>query len=300
MDKINLYWFKKKEGFGNFGDELGPYIIAKLSGKEISAIIIPRSSIKLILAYVKGLFFKIYTFKMLKNVIKTLKLNGNYIISVGSIIGWGNGPRIVWGSGILFKNEKISNGTFLAVRGKYTQQKLIQHGYQSPDVVGDPALLLPKLYTPQKTNSYEIGLVPHHTQYNYFKNFGNKHKIKVINLLDRIEDVINDIYSCKRIISTSLHGLIVAHAYGIPSLWYEYSKIKWRGENIKFLDYLSSVNIPEYSPFRLKEIEDFNIKEEINNFEINKLLTKINTDLTDIQNQLISVAPFDILSQYKS
>ena len=33
--KIKLYWWQHKEGQGNFGDELNPYIIERLIGSEI-------------------------------------------------------------------------------------------------------------------------------------------------------------------------------------------------------------------------------------------------------------------------
>ena len=33
--KIKLYWYQHREGHGNFGDELNPYIIERLTGSEI-------------------------------------------------------------------------------------------------------------------------------------------------------------------------------------------------------------------------------------------------------------------------
>lgn len=298
MNKIYLYWFSKNGKYGNFGDELGPYLIQKLSGQKVYQIPIPRSSVKLILAYIKGLFVGIYSIKIIFRVIRTLLLNGRYIISVGSIIGWGSGKRVIWGSGILFNNEAIDNGKFLAVRGKYTQKRVSELGFKSPSVLGDPALLLPIVYTPKKEIKYELGFVPHHTQYEYFKNYQEKHQIKVINLLNDVEQIIDEIYSCEFIISTSLHGLIVAHAYGIPALWYEYPGIKWKGENIKFLDYFSSVDIPEYEPLLMNEIETFSRNQQIENIANNHKYTIINNDLSVIQEELLKVAPFKILDKY--
>ncbi|KUJ61660.1 hypothetical protein AR687_12025 [Flavobacteriaceae bacterium CRH] len=298
MGKIYLYWFNKKGKFGNFGDELGPYIIQKLSGKEIYQIPIPRSSIKLILAFIKAVIYKYHSIDIFKSVAKTLFLNGKYIISVGSIIGWGSGKRIVWGSGILFANEKIDNGTFLAVRGKYTQARLKELGYNYPDVFGDPALLLPLIYPVTLTKKYRLGLVPHHTQFEHFANFEDKFGIKVINLIGDVESILDDFASCETIISSSLHGVIVAHAYNIPALWYEYPKIKWHGENIKFLDYFSSVGIDEYQPFPLKESDSFDVESEIENVRRNFDKANINADLKTIQDKLIGVAPFSVLPKF--
>lgn len=298
MSKINIYWFDKKEQHGNFGDELGPYIIKKLSGRKINQIIIPRTGIKLILAYIKGLFRGVYSITILPKIINNLMLNGNYIISVGSIIAWGNGKRKVWGSGILFKDDKIDNGQFYAVRGKYSQKRLKALGYKVPNSIGDPALILPLIYNPKITKSYDLGFIPHHTQYEYFAKYQDIHGIRVINLLDDIEKIIDITLSCKYIISSSLHGIIVAHAYNIPCLWYHYPKIEWYGENIKFLDYFSSVDIVEYDPFLLKEIEEFNVEEEINNIKNNEPIHSINGDLKKIQQNLIASAPFQVKKEY--
>ena len=298
MSKIYLYWFNKEGKYGNFGDELGPYIIKKLSGKEIYQIPMPRSSIKLILAYLKGIFLGYYKIGICKAVLKTFFLKGKYIISVGSIIGWGSGKRIVWGSGILFANEKIDNGEFVAIRGKYTQERLKELGYKYPDVFGDPALLLPIVYPISSEKKHKLGLVPHHTQYEHFAHFEDKLGIKVINLIGDIESIINEIGSCENIISSSLHGVIVAQAYNIPALWYEYPKIKWHGENIKFLDYFSSVGIKEYTPFSLNEIDSFDKDRELENIKNNIELSRINIDIKIIQKGLLEVAPFPVLKKF--
>lgn len=299
MGNIYLYWHKVEGEYGNFGDELGPYIIRNLSGEEIYHVPIPRSSIKLILAYIKGLISNYYSTKIVNQVVKTLLLNGRYIISAGSIIGVGSGKRIVWGSGLLSSSEKIDDGQFLAVRGKYTQDRLKVFGDKAPDVIGDPALLLPLIckYTVEK--KYKLGIIPHHIQYKNLIYYEQKNDIKVINLIGDIEKIIKEITNCEYVISTSLHGIIVAHAYGIPALWYEYPKIKLLGDSIKFLDYFTSVEIPEYEPYLLKEIDEFNMKSEIDNVKNNIEKATIQVDLSLIQKRLLNVAPFPILEQFK-
>jgi hypothetical protein len=299
-DKLYLFWYNKKEGNGNFGDELGPYIIKKLTGKEVKHVLLPRSGLKRVLAYLKGLPLGYYSIKSLPLVFDKRVFIGDYIISVGSIIGWGNGKRTVWGSGVLFKNEKIDNANFLAVRGEYTKNRLAELGFSPPNVVGDPALLLPLVYESKDIQKeVRLGLIPHHTQYEHFKDYENGNKLLVINLLDGIEGIIEQINSCEYIISSSLHGLIVAHAYGIPALWYCYPHIEWQGDDIKFLDYLSSVGIEEYKPFILKEKDKFDSNIEIRNVQLNNKLSLIQNDLSLIQNNLLKVAPFDIRSKYK-
>lgn len=62
-----------------------------------------------------------------------------------------------------------------------------------------------------------------------------------------VEETINKLLSCDRILSTSLHGLIAAHAYGIPALWIKDGYINTDG--FKFKDYFSSVDIEIYDGF---------------------------------------------------
>jgi hypothetical protein len=50
-------------------------------------------------------------------------------------------------------------------------------------------------------------------------------------------------------VSSSLHGIIVAHAYGVPARW-----VRWRhdsGDGIKYLDYFQSVQDSTSSPVQL-------------------------------------------------
>ena len=300
MSKINLYWYAKAllsedTKHGNFGDEVGPYLIGKLSGQSIKHVPIPRTSIKLLLAYFKGLINKVYSWRQFPDIVRCFFLNGNYIISVGSIIAWGSGKRKVWGSGILFSHDEIDKGcVFHAVRGKYTQQRLVELGLTPPKVVGDPALLLPLVYHSNKVKSYDLGLVPHHTQYKHFEKLEELHDVKVINLLDDIENVIDNILSCKLIISTSLHGIIVPHAYGIPALWYKFAGIDFYGEDIKYLDYFSSVDIPEYEPFELKDVSEFNKNEVLNTINAKSKISLPKADLGQLQKELLLAAPFEV------
>ncbi|WP_323008563.1 polysaccharide pyruvyl transferase family protein [Paracoccus sp. (in: a-proteobacteria)] len=68
-----------------------------------------------------------------------------------------------------------------------------------------------------------------------------KRGIKVIDLLtDKIEDTIDAFLSCEKIITTSLHGLIIADAYNIPNAWLIADT--GAGKEYKFWDYLISVD----------------------------------------------------------
>jgi len=53
-------------------------------------------------------------------------------------------------------------------------------------------------------------------------------------------EVARQIASCTKIVSSSLHGIIAAHAYGIPAAWVQFSD-KLSGDGIKFADHFASV-----------------------------------------------------------
>ena len=120
----------------------------------------------------------------------------------------------------------------------------------------------------------------------------------VINLLDDIDTVTENITSCGYTVSSSLHGLIVSHAYNVPSLWVNFSDDKLVGDNIKFKDYFSSVDISFYAPFQIN-LDQINIDKIIELVNSNNSITVIQNDLKLIQRDLIRVAPFPVLENFK-
>jgi pyruvyltransferase len=61
-----------------------------------------------------------------------------------------------------------------------------------------------------------------------------------------VETVTREIMSCKRIISSSLHGLVIADAYGIPNAWLgsdgREGGSRPNGGEYKFYDYFAAVS----------------------------------------------------------
>ncbi|MER4764684.1 hypothetical protein J9B44_27530, partial [Klebsiella pneumoniae] len=139
-------------------------------------------------------------------------------------------------------------------------------------------------------------IIPHLKDYDYFKNkYRSNKNIKVIDLKTKdIEFVVDEIISCEYILSTSLHGVIVAQAYDIPTLWIKHNDINTDG--IKFYDYFDSVGIKPYDGF-----EDY--ESLINDYESafvkHANISKITTDLKKMQDNLLSVAPFPVLDKFK-
>nr|WP_173420001.1 polysaccharide pyruvyl transferase family protein [Ensifer adhaerens] len=126
---------------------------------------------------------------------------------------------------------------FDAVRGKLSQAKV------APDddiALGDPAILLPLMW-PKMQARHRVTVIPHFATHQAFVDeFANclPRHWSILNLLGDPETIANEISASDLVVSSSLHGLIVADAYGVPSCWMEpHGDIK--GDGFKFADYSS-------------------------------------------------------------
>jgi pyruvyltransferase len=169
---------------------------------------------------------------------------------IGSIIGWYETPQtIVWGSGLI-SNEgrmEIPPKKICSVRGPETRKRLLEMGINCPEQYGDPALLISRYYTAiPLSRKYKIGVIPHHSDIDnlVLRSFVEKYPddVLLINLTTykHWTDIPNMVVSCDCILSSSLHGLIVADSYGVPNSWVGLSD-KVYGGDFKFNDYFSSV-----------------------------------------------------------
>jgi pyruvyltransferase len=131
-------------------------------------------------------------------------------------------------------------------------------------IYGDPALLMPLFYNPTfEEKKHEIGIIPHWSDFELYHSL-YKDKYKIINPLSPVKEVIKDIVSCEKIASSSLHGLILSDAYGIPSQWL-YNKRGMVGSKFKFYDYFSTTDNKKHS-FNLIDKGNF----YISNYKFNK------------------------------
>jgi hypothetical protein len=158
-------------------------------------------------------------------------------VIVGSILhhlpeGWSG---TVCGAGLLYPERRVdlTNATVLALRGKMTDARVKRA--PGPVVYGDPGLLVSK-FIPQPVAKHDLGVVPHWSDTELAKRFPYA---RVIDVRQHPEKVIAEIASCRRIISSSLHGLIVADAYGIPRQAELFAQAGQEGGAFKFSDYAS-------------------------------------------------------------
>lgn len=300
--KIYLHWYRHNEGAGNFGDELNPFIVKRLSGRKVQWKEPSEES-----TFMKLKIF-VYNFFMSKLSLEENWNNlraGKTIFGIGSIIRFCNPQIKVWGSGIIEANEIIPLAKFYAVRGKYTQIRMKELGHRKiPKAIGDPAILLPLVLPCDKQIKFKVGIIPHHIHYNKLIDIIKDDEIVVINLLDCIEKIVSQINSCELTLCTSLHGLIVSHAYKIDSLWIDIDNAdleKISGDNIKFLDYFSSVGLSEYTPISVdihKSICWENFSRDLKH-KFNNILVPNDDILLQRQKILLKVAPFKVVKKFR-
>jgi pyruvyltransferase len=122
------------------------------------------------------------------------------------------------------------------------------HGVACSGPYGDPATLLPLLIHNDIAPQHEIGIVPHWSQFPDFERAIRDPAVKVIDVCDRFDHVARDILSCRLVLSTSLHAVILAESYGIPALLVFY-RGHGRGDETKFVDYFESTDRDLYARF---------------------------------------------------
>jgi len=220
-DSIKLFWFKDTL---NFGDYLNLDLVADLSVKEVEWV--PNS------------------------------YHEEYFMAIGSVLQLATSKTVVWGSGLISANYLPLNPPkeILAVRGPLTRAKLRSANIKCPEVYGDPALIMPEIYCPKVEKTYDLGIIPHYVD-RESKFFQQKFtsNIKIIDITQPdFHAFINEILSCKKIVSSSLHGLIIADAYDVPALRIEFSK-RIVGGDFKFNDYFLSVSRPLQKAFKINE-----------------------------------------------
>jgi pyruvyltransferase len=194
---------------------------------------------------------------------------------IGSILQRCTSKSIIWGSGFISEKSicKEIPKNILAVRGPLTRKKLLDQGIECPKVYGDPALLLPEIYPAKKyAAKYKLGIIPHFLDKNdlALKIFSNNSKIKIIDIqnADPLK-VVDDILNCEKIVSSSLHGIIISDAYHIPSVWIQFSKPIGE-DDFKFQDYFASVERSVDKPFIFNEFKNLNdILKAFEAYEIN-------------------------------
>ena len=212
---IRLYWWNDKV---NFGDVLNPLIVTFLTGREVT----------------------------------WASLESADLYGIGSVYGWvrqntGNYGREIhiWGAGIKKPGEATGHADLLhhhLVRGPLTA--IAAEDDTLPQ--GDPGLLAPEACgVARAADARGIGIIPHRSQWSRPEYIAELAALPGVRMIDyRTEDctaILQEMASCERIYSTSLHGLIVADALGIPNYHFQGRRFAGLGHDYKFFDYALSV-----------------------------------------------------------
>ncbi len=143
--------------------------------------------------------------------------------------------------------ETIAKGIrILAVRGPLTRQRALASGVECPPLYGDPALLLP-LLLPPPTHRRGVALVPHFSDAARLRGRWSSGEVALIDPQGPLESVVARIAASELVISSSLHGVIVAHAYGVPAVWIELRPLP-SGDRTKFHDHQLSQELEPRPP----------------------------------------------------
>lgn len=208
------YWW---HGHRNFGDDIAPLILAHLSDADVSYA--PAAEAEVV-------------------------VTGSVLHHLPS--SW---TGTVLGAGSLYPDSKFPEfADYRAVRGPLTAA-LVPKFCGNEVVLGDPGLIANEL-VPQQPRRYELGIVPHWSDKELAHRPAQAGQI-IISVSDDPLLVVKQIASCKRVISSSLHGIIVADAYGIPRRTELTPRFAAEGGDHKFRDHCAAVGVP----FRVGEFQ---------------------------------------------
>lgn len=185
-------------GVANFGDELGPAVLARLGYR----------------------------------VDRVADMGDADLLAAGSLLEAASlharDGAIIWGSGLMRGyGVDVSRLDVRAVRGPRTGAAI---GVDVPTC--DPGSLVPHLWDRPGVR-HRVGVVRH-----YIDRRTYPWADVVIDASSPVDEVIEAIGSCERIASSSLHGLIVATAWGMPALRLHHRDVA--GGDFKWSDWLAS------------------------------------------------------------
>lgn len=198
----------------------------------------------------------------------------------------------VWCTGFIYY-ERNTTGfyrdmNFHSVRGKLTKariEKMLNKSFDIP--TGDGGLIASYLVKRPVEKKYKVGIIPHFAEQDHvaFKKLKQKYpNATTINLREDPLKVVEKIAACELIVSSSLHGLIVADSFGIPNQWVIVSN-KLKGDNFKFDDYYSAFDLKS-NPLDLNKAEMPTINQIIDNYRVSPEMVELK------KQQLLEAFPF--------
>jgi pyruvyltransferase len=210
--RVELFHWSPPNGSINFGDRLSEVIVRQLLAR--------------------------YSLSLDHEVLQPARL-----LAIGSILHFARSGDHVWGSGwngkIAVEQFRAKALTVHAVRGPLTAEFLRQRRIEVPEIFGDPAILLPTLFPqlpPAKVDQ----------DYIFIPNLNDQASMEdhpaLVSPLRGWNVVLERIRQSRLVLASSLHGLIVAEAYGVPA---RYVRLSDREDLFKYKDYWLGSGRPE-------------------------------------------------------
>lgn len=225
----------------NMGDLLNKYMLEDLFGISVKSVSTIKSNISAIGSGLDGTLISNNSKTRLKQMIYRPFMEHDHHIWGTGFIKYANGSD----NAFIYKNVVVHS-----LRGKLTQRRVEEILGKKLNVpLGDGGLLAERWVGPVD-KKYQIGIIPHFKEKkheiiaimcDYYKNS------TVIDLSKDPREVIKNIAECEVIISSSLHGLIVADSYHIPNMHIQFYPFgeKAMGDGYKFSDYYSAFDLKD-------------------------------------------------------
>lgn len=202
---VSLYYWRPRGGLQNFGDHLSSAISTKMAAE-------------------RGRFFD------------EIVPHPRRMLAIGSVLHIAVDGNVIWGSGfngsVALERHKYANLDVRAVRGPLTRAFLEARGIAVPPIFGDPALLTRRLLGmrfPRPERRCPVVFVPNFQDLEIMSDWEN-----VVSPHLPWAQVISRIVAAQHIVSSSLHGLVLADSFGIPCT---YLRLSEREGVFKYEDY---------------------------------------------------------------
>lgn len=163
----------------------------------------------------------------------------------------GEGPYL-WGTGVLnpfYRKDFLENVRVRLLRGPisaaFLRLKMKEYG--------DPGLLADEAVGPVAERHDRVAIIPHHSQMDDPRFVEMVAADAALHLIDVRRDpvsVCRDIAASAHVFSASLHGLIVADAYGVANTWMD-PEAQGR---LKYHDYAASIGRDLIAPVDIDDV----------------------------------------------
>jgi pyruvyltransferase len=263
-----IFFSSLENNNSNFGDKLNQYILNKILKKKV------------VFSYKIFNFFNKKVYSFIGSILDYSRIKNLVVLGSGYINEFSN-------NAVLPKKIKLIRGPLSLSKYNYLSKQNIEAPF------GDPSVLVKNIFNPTLKKIYDFGIIPHYV---------DKESKGLLMLIDsiiskgfsyclidvnaRTEDILSLIIQSKRIVSSSLHGLIISDLYSTPNCWVKFSQNIFGG-NFKFYDYYLSLNKTNKKPIFLDDQFDFDTFDKELIFE--------NIDLSPLIDNVNNSLPFDLL-----